>query len=67
MGSAWNYSAKERGAGGKFSAEFEVYEITMGAHRVWASCGFTRARRFCEAPQNCKADLTATQTPRCRV
>ncbi|WP_314990545.1 hypothetical protein [uncultured Campylobacter sp.] len=30
MGSTWDYSAKERGAGGKFSAEFEVYEIAMG-------------------------------------
>ena len=31
MGSAWGYSAKERGAGGKFSAEFEGHEIAMGA------------------------------------
>nr|WP_314997933.1 hypothetical protein [uncultured Campylobacter sp.] len=30
MGSAWGYSAKERGAGGKFSAEFEGHEIAHG-------------------------------------
>lgn len=32
MGSAWNYSAKERGADGKFSAEFEGLDLAMGAH-----------------------------------
>lgn len=31
MGSAWNYSAKECSADGKFSAEFEGHEIAMGA------------------------------------
>ena len=31
MGSAWNYSAKECSADDKFSAEFEGYEIAMGA------------------------------------
>ena len=31
MGSAWNCSAKERSADGKFSAEFEGHEIAMGA------------------------------------
>ena len=32
MGSAWDYSAKECSADGKFSAEFEGHEIAMGAH-----------------------------------
>ena len=31
MGSAWDYSAKERGAGGKFSAEFDGLDLAMGA------------------------------------
>ena len=31
MASAWNYSAKECSADGKFSAEFEGHEIAMGA------------------------------------
>ena len=31
MGSAWNYSAKEYSADGKFSAKFEGHEIAMGA------------------------------------
>ena len=31
MGPAWSYSAKERSADGKFSAEFEGHEIAMGA------------------------------------
>ena len=31
MGSAWSYSAKECGADGKFSAEFDGHEIAMGA------------------------------------
>ena len=30
MGPAWSYSAKERGAGGKFSAEFEGHEDSHG-------------------------------------
>ena len=31
MGLAWDYSVKECSADGKFSAEFEGYEIAMGA------------------------------------
>ena len=31
MASAWNYSAKEYSADGKFSAKFEGHEIAMGA------------------------------------
>ena len=31
MGSAWDYSAKECSADGKFSAEFEGHETAMGA------------------------------------
>ena len=31
MGSAWGYSAKERGADGKFSAEFDGLDLAMGA------------------------------------
>ncbi|MFC2345333.1 hypothetical protein [Campylobacter sp.] len=31
MGSAWDYSAKELGAGGKFSAEFDGLDLAMGA------------------------------------
>ena len=31
MGLAWDYSAKECSADGKFSAEFEGHEIAMGA------------------------------------
>lgn len=31
MGSAWDYSAKERGADGKFSAEFYGLDLAMGA------------------------------------
>lgn len=31
MDSAWDYSAKERGAGGKFSAEFDGLDLAMGA------------------------------------
>ena len=31
MGSAWSYSAKERGADGKFSAEFDGLDLAMGA------------------------------------
>ena len=47
MGSAWNYSAKERSADGKFSAEFEGHEIAMGAPslgelRLYASAELLR-------------------------
>ena len=47
MGSAWNYSAKECSADGKFSAEFEGHEIAMGAPslgelRLYASAEFLR-------------------------
>lgn len=31
MGSAWDYSANERGAGRKFSAEFDGLDLAMGA------------------------------------
>lgn len=31
MGSAWNYSAKECSADGKFSAEFDGLDLAMGA------------------------------------
>ena len=31
MGFAWNYSANERSAGGKFSAEFDGLDLAMGA------------------------------------
>ena len=31
MGSAWDYSANERGADGKFSAEFDGLDLAMGA------------------------------------
>lgn len=31
MGSAWNCSAKERSADGKFSAEFDGLDLAMGA------------------------------------
>lgn len=48
MASAWNYSAKECSADGKFSAEFDGLYLVMG-RRVLASYGFTRARSFCEA------------------
>ena len=44
MGSAWDYSAKERSADGKFSAEFDGLNLAV-ARRVLASYGFTRARR----------------------
>lgn len=47
MGSAWNYSAKECSADGKFSAEFEGHEIAMGAPslgelRLYASAELLR-------------------------
>lgn len=47
MGSAWNCSAKERSADGKFSAEFEGHEIAMGAPslgelRLYASAELLR-------------------------
>ena len=47
MASAWNYSAKECSADGKFSAEFEGHEIAMGAPslgelRLYASAEFLR-------------------------
>ena len=48
MGSTWDYSAKERGAGGKFSAEFEVYENnhggapSLGELRLYASAEVLR-------------------------
>ncbi|WP_232037788.1 hypothetical protein [Campylobacter showae] len=31
MGSAWSYSAKERSADGKFSAEFDGLDLAVGA------------------------------------
>ena len=31
MGSVWDYSAKERSADGKFSAEFDGLDLAMGA------------------------------------
>ena len=31
MGSAWDYSANERGADGKFSVEFDGLDLAMGA------------------------------------
>ena len=47
MGSAWDYSAKERGAGGKFSAEFDGLDLAMGTPslgelRLYASAEFLR-------------------------
>ena len=47
MGSAWNYSAKECSADGKFSAEFDGHEIAMGAPslgelRLYANAEFLR-------------------------
>ena len=47
MGPAWSYSAKERSADGKFSAEFEGHEIAMGAPslgelRLYASAELLR-------------------------
>ena len=47
MGSAWDYSAKECSADGKFSAEFDGLDLSRG-RRVWASYGFMRAWSFCE-------------------
>ena len=48
MGSAWDYSAKERGAGGKFSAEFDGLDLAMGAPslgqlRLYASAEVLRS------------------------
>ena len=47
MGSAWDYSAKECSADGKFSAEFEGHEIAIGAPslgelRLYASAELLR-------------------------
>ena len=47
MGSAWNYSAKECSADGKFSAEFDGLDLAMGAPslgelRLYASAEFLR-------------------------
>lgn len=47
MGSAWNYSAKECSADGKFSAEFDGLEMAMGAPslgelRLYASAEILR-------------------------
>ena len=44
MGSAWNYSAKECSADGKFSAEFEVYEIAMGGCAEFGRAAALRER-----------------------
>lgn len=47
MGSAWDYSANERSADGKFSAEFDGLEMAMGAPslgelRLYASAEILR-------------------------
>ena len=47
MGSAWNYSAKECSADGKFSAEFDGLDLAMGAPslgelRLYASAELLR-------------------------
>ena len=47
MGSAWNYSAKECSADGKFSAEFDGLDLAIGAPslgelRLYASAEFLR-------------------------
>ena len=47
MGSAWDYSAKERSADGKFSAEFDGLDLAIGAPslgelRLYASAELLR-------------------------
>ena len=53
MGSAWDYSAKERGAGGKFSAEFDGLDLAGCAESRPATDlrergGFARRLKFAQ-------------------
>lgn len=67
MGLAWDYSVKECSADGKFSAEFEGYEIAMGAPslgelRLYASAEAQGLNLKCEESDSERENVNFSQS-----